>query len=93
MQFDPEQVNAISHQVKRVLSDRVQALPQGQLAPQQLRLMDGCLDRLLNDHNGVASSVTDAEIEGVWEMVTEHLFPPELVELSKLMESQQKEGE
>ena len=48
---------------------------------------------LLNDHKGVASSVTDAEIEGVWEMVTEHLFPQELVELSKHMESQQKEGE
>ena len=88
MQFDPEQVNDISHQVARVLTGRLQTL-----VPQQLRLMDGCLDRLLNDHKGVASSVTDAEIEGVWEMVTEHLFPPELVALSKHMESQQKEGE
>ena len=88
MQFDPEQVNDISHQVARVLTGRLQTL-----VPQQLRLMDGCLDDLLNDHKGVASSVTDAEIEGVWEMVTEHLFPQELVELSKHMESQQKEGE
>ena len=88
MQFDPEQVNAISDQAARVIGPKFM-----DLIPQQRHLYNGCMTDLLNDHKGVASSVTDAEIEGVWEMVTEHLFPQELVELSKHMESQQKEGE
>ena len=88
MQFDQAQVQIICDQAARVIGPKF-----FDLVPQQLNLYEGCMADLLNDHKGVASSVTDAEIEGVWEMVTEHLFPPELVELSKLMESQQKEGE
>ena len=88
MEFDQDQVNDLSDQAARVIGPKFM-----DLIPQQRHLYNGCMTDLLKDHKGVASTVTDAEIEGVWEMVTEHLFPPELVELSKLMESQQKEGE
>ena len=42
---------------------------------QQLVALDNYLDGLLEHHKGCQDTITDAEIEGAYEMVTEHLFP------------------
>ena len=60
MQFDPEQVNALSNQAARVIGPKFM-----DFVHQQLNLYEGCMADLLNDHKGIASTVTDAEVEGV----------------------------
>ena len=42
---------------------------------QRFVALDNYLDRLLENHDWCSDTITDAEIEGAYEMVTEHLFP------------------
>ena len=43
------------------------------------------LEGLLEDHGGCADSISDAEIEGAFEMVTQHLFPYSADEMEQIM--------
>jgi hypothetical protein len=43
------------------------------------------LKRLLDEHNGCADTISDAEIEGAYEMVTEHLFPYSATEMEQII--------
>ena len=49
--------------------------------------LDNYLDGLLERHNGCQDKMTDAEIEGTYEMVTEHLFPYTAEEIDKITHS------
>ena len=42
---------------------------------QRFVALDNYLNGLLEDHDWCSDTITDAEIEGAYEMVTEHLFP------------------
>ena len=42
---------------------------------QRFVALDNYLNRLLEEHHGFSDMITDAEIEGAYEMITEHLFP------------------
>ena len=52
---------------------------------QQLVALDNYLDSLLERHNGCQDTITDAEIEGAYEMVTEHLFPYSIEEINGIV--------
>ena len=43
------------------------------------------MEGLLKNHDGCADSISDAEIEGAFEMVTEHLFPYSADEMEQIM--------
>ena len=64
------EIAKLSSHVQRVLGNRL-----GKFYRQRLVALDGYLKRLLDKHNGCSDTISDAEIEGAYEMVTEHLFP------------------
>ena len=66
--------------VQRVLGGRL-----GEFYRQRLVALDGYLKRLLDKHNRCADIISDAEIEGAYEMVTEHLFPYSAAEMEQIM--------
>ena len=47
--------------------------------------LDNYLNGLLEDHDWCSNTITDAEIEGAYEMVTEHLFPYGSDEMDRLI--------
>jgi len=65
-EFDPEQKKQLSARVVEVLGDRILNLTK----PQESAL-EHALYRVLLANKGQASSVTDDEIEGAWEMMEE----------------------
>ena len=52
---------------------------------QRFVALDNYLDGLLEHRNGCQDKITDAEIEGAYEMVTEHLFPYSAEEMDKIL--------
>ena len=40
---------------------------------------------MLEQHNGCQNTITDDEIEGAYEMVTEHLFPYSADEINSIL--------
>lgn len=48
--------------------------------------LENYLGRLLEEHNGCSDTITDAEIEGAYEMITEHLFPYSAEEMNEIVE-------
>ena len=70
----------LSSHGQRVLGSRL-----GKFYRQRLVALDGYLKRLLDEHNGCADTISDAEIEGAYEMVTEHLFPYSAAEMEQIM--------
>ena len=74
------EIAKLSSHVQRVLGDRL-----GKFYRQRLVALDGYLKRLLDKHNGCADTISDAEIEGAYEMVTEHLFPYSTAEMEQIM--------
>ena len=74
------EIAKLSSHVQRVLGDRL-----GKFYRQRLTALGGYLKRLLDEHNGCADTISDAEIEGAYEMVTEHLFPYSAAEMEKIM--------
>ena len=65
-----QEAKKLSRRVLLVLGQRLNTFYR-----QQLVALDNYLDGLLKHHNGCQDTITDAEIEGAYEMVTEHLFP------------------
>ena len=53
------------------------------LIPQQEKLLEGALGRILEHHQGDASSVTSDEIIGAYELITEHVYPFEFAALHR----------
>ena len=74
-----QEAKKLSQRVLLVLGPRLNTFYQ-----QRFAALDNYLDSLLERHNGCQDKITDAEIEGAYEMVTEHLFS--LVDLIKLPE-------
>ena len=74
------EIAKLSSHVQRVLGNRL-----GKFYRQRLVALDGYLKRLLDEHNGCADTISDAEIEGAYEMVTEHLFPYSTAEMEQIM--------
>ena len=74
------EIAKLSSHVQRVLGNRLD-----KFYKQRLVALDGYLKRLLDEHNGCADSISDAEIEGAYEMVTEHLFPYSAAEMEQIM--------
>jgi hypothetical protein len=74
------EIAKLSCHVQRVLGNRL-----GKFYRQRLVALDGYLKRLLDEHNGCADTINDSEIEGAYEMVTEHLFPYSAAEMEQIM--------
>ena len=74
------EIAKLSSHVQRVLGDRL-----GKFYRQRLVALDGYLKRLFDEHNGCADTISDAEVEGAYEMVTEHLFPYSAAEMEQIM--------
>lgn len=54
---------------------------------QRFVALDNYLNRMLEQHNGCQNTITDDEIEGAYEMVTEHLFPYSADEINSILAS------
>ena len=74
------EIAKLSSHVQRVLGNRL-----GKFYRQRLVALDGYLKRLLDKHNGCSDTISDAEIEGAYEMVTEHLFPYSEADMAQIM--------
>ena len=74
------EIAKLSSHVQRVLGDRL-----GKFYRQRLVALIGYLKQLLDEHNGCADTISDAEIEGAYEMVTEHLFPYSAAEMEQIV--------
>ncbi len=74
------EIAKLSSHVQRVLGNRL-----GKYYKQRLVALDGYLKRLLDKHNRCADTISDAEIEGAYEMVTEHLIPYSAAEMEQIM--------
>ena len=78
--------NSIEQEAKK-LSQRVLLLLGPRLNTfyrQRFVALDNYLDGLLERHNGCQDKITDAEIDGAYEMVTEHLFPYTAQEINEI---------
>ena len=76
--FTKEQIKELSDLVSDVLGEKL-----FNLIPQQENLMEHALGRMLVRHKGVVSTITRDEIIGAFELVTEHQYPRELVQMFK----------
>ena len=74
------EIAKLSSHVQRVLGDRL-----GEFYRQRFVALDSYLKRLLDKHNGCSDTISDAEIEGAYEMVTEHLFPYSAAEMEQIV--------
>ena len=77
MKFEQVQLDALSQKVASTLGDKIVAL-----SPVQKASLENQLVMALEFRKGDASKVTPAEIEGAYEMVTEHIFPADFNALS-----------
>ena len=71
--------------VKNILGSRLNIL-----LPQQVTLLDSGLERILKRHEWNSETITDDEIEGAYELVTEHVYPFELGLAHELMKEKNK---
>jgi hypothetical protein len=78
--FHEKEIAKLSSHVHEVLGDRLSAFYR-----QRFVALDKYLEGLLEDHDGCAETISDAEIEGAFEMVTEHLFPYSADEMKQIM--------
>ena len=78
--FHEKEIAKLSSHVHEVLGDRLNTFYR-----QRFVALDKYLEGLLKNHDGCADSISDAEIEGAFEMVTEHLFPYSADEMEKIM--------
>ena len=53
---------------------------------QRFVALDNYLRQLLDEHSGCSETITDAEIEGAYEMITEYLFPYNAQEMNEIVE-------
>ena len=73
MEYDPKQIELLTHKVAFTLGNRLQGLTQ-----QQDNIMENRLDSILLDHQGQAQSITSEEIEGAYEISMLHIYIPPL---------------
>ena len=78
--FHEKEIAKLSSHVHEVLGDRLNTFYR-----QRFVALDKYLEGLLKNHDGCADSISDAEIEGAFEMVTEHLFPYSADEMEQIM--------
>ena len=78
--FHEKEIAKLSSHVHEVLGDRLNTFYQ-----QRFVALNKYLEGLLKDQDGCADSVSDAEIEGAFEMVTQHLFPHSADEMEQIM--------
>ena len=78
--FHEKEIAKLSSHVHEVLGDRLNTFYR-----QRFVALNKYLEGLLKNHNGCADSISDAEIEGAFEMVTEHLFPYSADEMDQIM--------
>ena len=75
-----QEANKLYQRVLLVLGPRIDGFYR-----QQFVALDNYLNRMLKRHNGSQDTITDAEIEGAYEMVTEHLFPYSAEEINVIV--------
>ena len=78
--FHKKEIEKLSSHVHEVLGDRLNTFYR-----QRFVALNKYLEGLLEDHDGCADSISNAEIEGAFEMVTEHLFPYSADEMEQIM--------
>ena len=78
--FHEKEIAKLLSHAHEVLGDRLNTFYR-----QRFVALDKYLEGLLEDHDGCADSISDAEIEGAFEMVTEHLFPYSADEMKQIM--------
>ncbi len=69
MQYDPKQLDLLMKMVASTLGDRLPGLTK-----QQDNILENQLDLLMEDHQGQADAITQAELEGAYEIAMLH-FP------------------
>ena len=67
MEYDPKQIELLTHKVAFTLGNRLDGL-----LYQQQNILDNHLNRLMIDHNGQADSITPDEIIRAYEIATIH---------------------
>ena len=75
MQIDKTQREIFSQKINQTLG---QSLMQKEYSKLQLQKLDQGMYQLLLDHKGQADQVTEAEIQGMYEIVTEQVLPYDL---------------
>ncbi len=78
--FHEKEIAKLSSHVHEVLGGRLNTFYR-----QRFVALNKYLEGLLEDHDGCADSISDAEIEGAFEMVTQHLFPHSADEMEQIM--------
>ena len=78
--FHEKEIAKLSSHVHEVPGDRLNTFYR-----QRFVALDKYLEGLLKSHDERPDSISDAEIEGAFEMVTEHLFPYSADEMGKIM--------
>ena len=78
--FDEKEIAKLSSHVHEVLGDRLNIFYR-----QRFVALNKYLEGLLEDHDGCADSISDAEIEVAFEIVTQHLFPYSANEMKQIM--------
>ena len=75
-----QEANKLFQRVRLVLGPRIDGFYR-----QQFVALNDYLNRMLEQHKGCQDTITDAEIEGAYEMVTEHLFPYNAKEINRII--------
>ena len=75
-----KEIEKLSSHVHELLGDRLNTFYR-----QRFVALNKYLEGLLEDHDGCADSISDAEIEGAVEMVTQHLCPYSADEMEQIM--------
>ena len=78
--FHEKEIAKLSSHVHEVLGDRLNTFYR-----QRFVALNKYLEGLLEHHGGCADSISAAEIEGAFEMVTQHLFPYSADEMEQIM--------
>ena len=78
--FHEKEIAKLSSHVHEVLGGRLNTFYR-----QRFVALNKYLEGLLEDHGGCADSISAAEIEGAFEMVTQHLFPYSADEMERIM--------
>ena len=73
MEYDPKQIELLTHKVAFTLGNRLHGLTK-----QQANIMENRLDSIMLDHQGQAQSITSDEIEGAYEIAMLHIYIPPL---------------
>ena len=73
MEYDPKQIELLTHKVAFTLGNRLQGLTQ-----QQDNIMENQINSILIRHQGQAETITPEKIEGAYEIAMLHIYIPPL---------------